>query len=120
MMTHSLCHCCEQDPVIGVCTFAVYLRKPGNDLLLLGFCHLIEDALATHPYSHSNVRALHNTLIQVSNIAPVGIRIGWVCTIQQCIMKQYFQVYVVTFKRKCRKVGRITQPCTPSGSNAQM
>src|SRR5688572_7323002 len=81
MLAYRLCHCCKQDPVVGICALVIHLREPGYDLLLLCCRHFVEDTFTAHPQCHSNVGAFHNPLIQVTDVTPVCIRIGWVGTI---------------------------------------
>src|SRR5262245_7549937 len=63
MMTYSLGHGSEQNPVVCVCAFIIYLSKPGHDLFLLCLVHLVEDTLAAHPYGHSNIGTFYDALI---------------------------------------------------------
>ncbi len=82
MMAHCLSHGSEQNPVVGIRAFAVHLCKPGHHLFLLHLGHFVEDTFAAHPNRHRDVGAFNDALIEVVDVSPVGIRIGWICPIQ--------------------------------------
>ena len=83
VITHRLYNGCEQNPVVCICALAVYLSKPGDDLKLLHRCHLVEDPLPTHPECNRNICAFDDPLVHVTNVAPVGSRIGGIGSLQE-------------------------------------